>query len=266
MTTQIKHPFTSAKADGADATLVRPSNWNAAHNPYLNKTNKSGGSVAQYDYVVSDISNDDAFTTTTTASDTRPGFVVQDAAGIANNATGNVLGAGWDTTVNVQGNVTRGNWLVTSTTAKRLADSGTASTSAAPAAAVGVATSAYGGGGAGTVTAYFGITTPSPSVLETGTNTAAGKVKNTTYQNTSGRMRRVYGDFTAQAGAINSGVVKVDSTSPPTTIRLAGGTNTVTAGPDVILPFCFFVPSNHYYRIDDNSGTITIGRWTEVDE
>lgn len=27
----IKHAFTSAKDDGADATLVRPSNWNAEH-------------------------------------------------------------------------------------------------------------------------------------------------------------------------------------------------------------------------------------------
>lgn len=27
----ITHPFSSAKSDGADATLVRPSNWNAAH-------------------------------------------------------------------------------------------------------------------------------------------------------------------------------------------------------------------------------------------
>lgn len=27
----ITHPFVSPKADGADATLVRPSNWNAQH-------------------------------------------------------------------------------------------------------------------------------------------------------------------------------------------------------------------------------------------
>jgi hypothetical protein len=31
MTIQIKHAFTSAKGDGSDATLVRPSNWNAVH-------------------------------------------------------------------------------------------------------------------------------------------------------------------------------------------------------------------------------------------
>lgn len=31
MTISLKHAFTSAKSDGADATLVRPSNWNAEH-------------------------------------------------------------------------------------------------------------------------------------------------------------------------------------------------------------------------------------------
>lgn len=31
MTILIKHAFVSAKGDGGDATLVRPSNWNAAH-------------------------------------------------------------------------------------------------------------------------------------------------------------------------------------------------------------------------------------------
>ena len=33
----IKHAFKSAKADGADATLVRPSNWNAEHVTDLSK-------------------------------------------------------------------------------------------------------------------------------------------------------------------------------------------------------------------------------------
>lgn len=27
----VKHAFTSAKADGGDATLIRPSDWNAGH-------------------------------------------------------------------------------------------------------------------------------------------------------------------------------------------------------------------------------------------
>jgi hypothetical protein len=32
MAISLKHAFTSAKSDGGDATLVRPSNWNAEHN------------------------------------------------------------------------------------------------------------------------------------------------------------------------------------------------------------------------------------------
>lgn len=35
----VKHAFTSAKSDGADATLVRPSDWNAGHlTPYATGT------------------------------------------------------------------------------------------------------------------------------------------------------------------------------------------------------------------------------------
>jgi len=29
---EVKHSFTSAKSDGGDATLVKPSDWNASHN------------------------------------------------------------------------------------------------------------------------------------------------------------------------------------------------------------------------------------------
>ena len=31
MAITVTHPFVSAIADGADATVVRPSNWNATH-------------------------------------------------------------------------------------------------------------------------------------------------------------------------------------------------------------------------------------------
>lgn len=35
----VKHAFSSAKTDGADATLVRPSDWNAGHvTPYATGT------------------------------------------------------------------------------------------------------------------------------------------------------------------------------------------------------------------------------------
>lgn len=42
MAIEIKHAFTSAKGDGGDATLVRPSNWNAAHTTSI-ATNKLVG-------------------------------------------------------------------------------------------------------------------------------------------------------------------------------------------------------------------------------
>lgn len=32
MTISLKHAFTNPKSDGGDATIVRPSNWNAEHN------------------------------------------------------------------------------------------------------------------------------------------------------------------------------------------------------------------------------------------
>lgn len=32
MTIEIKHKFQSAKPDGADGSLIRPSNWNDGHN------------------------------------------------------------------------------------------------------------------------------------------------------------------------------------------------------------------------------------------
>jgi hypothetical protein len=42
----IKHSFTSAKSDGADATLVKPSNWNADHTMTLPIVYQSVGSTA----------------------------------------------------------------------------------------------------------------------------------------------------------------------------------------------------------------------------
>jgi hypothetical protein len=42
----VKHPFVSGIADGGDATLVRPSNWNAAH---VWPTNSTLGNLALAD-------------------------------------------------------------------------------------------------------------------------------------------------------------------------------------------------------------------------
>lgn len=109
-------------------------------------TNKSGGSLGAGAVVIRDSSNDSAFTTTTTADLMHVLGIVMET--IANNAAGRVATAGV-VTVNVQGNVTRGNYLATSTTAGRAKDAG-----AIPRGGVfAVALSAYAGGGAGTVTA-----------------------------------------------------------------------------------------------------------------
>lgn len=42
MTIEIKHPFISLKSDGGDATLIRPSNWNANHSTSMS-TNRLVG-------------------------------------------------------------------------------------------------------------------------------------------------------------------------------------------------------------------------------
>jgi len=111
-------------------------------------TNKSGSSRSVGDVVIVDSSNDSAFTTTTTADAANVLGVVMDT--IANNAAGRVAVAGL-VTVNVQGNVTRGNYLSTSTTAGRAKDAGSAKTTATFA----VAMTSYAGGGAGTVSAII---------------------------------------------------------------------------------------------------------------
>jgi microcystin-dependent protein len=42
----VKHKFTSAKADGIDSTLVKPSNWNAEHDLTLDTPSVLGAKVA----------------------------------------------------------------------------------------------------------------------------------------------------------------------------------------------------------------------------
>lgn len=80
-------------------------------------TNKSGGSVAAGDVVVIDTANNDAFTTTTTASETRVIGVAMET--IANNATGLVALEGYVPLINVTASVTRGHYAFTSTTVKK---------------------------------------------------------------------------------------------------------------------------------------------------
>lgn len=140
--------------------------WTAAqHNTYLRDninyligtaepalTNKSGGILSAGAVVVPYASADNSFTTTTTAGATVLGVLMEN--NIADSSSGRVAINGV-VTVNVQGNVTRGNYLAASSTAGRAADIGAAQTSGAFA----VALTGYAGGAAGTVTAMLIKTT-----------------------------------------------------------------------------------------------------------
>jgi hypothetical protein len=131
-------------------------------------TNKSGGSLSAGAVVVVDSGNDSAFTTTTTQDDEDILGVVQQT--IANDATGRVLVQG-STTVNVQGNVSRGDFLRTSATAGRAETGGTSRSAGTFAQAM----TAYAGGGAGTVTAIV-LTSSSSSSSGVGSATWSGNL------------------------------------------------------------------------------------------
>lgn len=81
-------------------------------------TNKSGGDLNYGDVVVLDNTNDNGFTTTTTAGLSANGLgVIFDVAGIANNATGAVAIAGWCPQINLDGAATVGQLIKTTTVA-----------------------------------------------------------------------------------------------------------------------------------------------------
>ena len=113
-------------------------------------TNNSGGNLAEGAVAVLDATADDSFTTSAVAYDRRILGVLFEA--IVDNAAGLVALASKRQLVLVQGNVARGDFLVTSTTAGRAASAGRIKP---PTGAFGVATTAYAGGGAGSVYAII---------------------------------------------------------------------------------------------------------------
>jgi hypothetical protein len=131
-------------------------------------TNKSGGDLLAGAVVVYDTSNDNAFTTG--AIDYHPGVCGVLAADIDNNASGKVVREGRHKVL-VQGNVTRGNWLIASNTSGRAEDSGLKKRPEF--GAVGVALTEYSGGGAGDVQADVDIRPYSTvyALMEVGTAT-----------------------------------------------------------------------------------------------
>lgn len=87
-------------------------------------TNRSGGALSKYAVVVVDTANDSSFTTTTTERDDSVVGVVW-AASIANNAAGMVVLRGSVAEIEVTGAISRGDFLITSTTAGKAKSGGT---------------------------------------------------------------------------------------------------------------------------------------------
>jgi hypothetical protein len=103
MTISLKHAFTNPKSDGGDATIVRPSNWNAEHNMtmatarMLGRTTAGEGAVEELDAAavraLADVEQAGVFAglETKTASHTLvladKGKVIEMNVGSANNLT-----------------------------------------------------------------------------------------------------------------------------------------------------------------------------------
>lgn len=137
----------------ADAASTPGVKWAAPATSGLNTMlNNSGGNLAKGAVVVWDTAANSAFKTSTTEGDTQVCGVLAEAINSA--ASGKVATGGTiETGVLVTGNVTRGNWLVQSTSAGRLKDSG----SATPVpGGIAKAMTGYAGGGSGDVVAYIG--------------------------------------------------------------------------------------------------------------
>jgi microcystin-dependent protein len=146
MSDTLKHNFQSAKADVGDATLVRPSNWNAEHTLGIVLLNNSGSQQLVNTVCVLDPSTDDAFTTTSVSGDKRPVVIVTTT--INAGATGIVKSSG-HVVVKVQNAVARGDLLRTSATPGALEKATNEEYT------VGYATTAFAGPGNGTVEAYM---------------------------------------------------------------------------------------------------------------
>lgn len=166
MSTSLKHKFASAKADGGDATLVRPSNWNAEHDVGLLLTNRTGVGLVLGDVVALSGANDESVILSNIVANQRP-YVVA-LATIADLATGLFGFPGMIVTIRNQGAVTRGNYLQKSATTLAVEDTTVAATAAPPFGALAVALT--GNVGSGTVLALLsetlGANDRTPRVLD----------------------------------------------------------------------------------------------------
>jgi len=151
---ELQEPGVSDLVLTSNPAVPKKMEWKSASagGGVIDLTNKSGTDQAAGTVVVFDKSNDAAFTTTTTLIDRRVVGVLQED--VSNNATGKVAVKGKIVTIKVQGNVSRGAWLVTSATVGRAAQYGTTRPSTG---GIGIAMTEYSGGGAGTVEALIDV-------------------------------------------------------------------------------------------------------------
>ena len=231
---QELHAFTSAKGDGADATLVRPGNWNATHSIGQLLTNRTGGQVVSGDLVTLSAANDESVILADTASAQRAFLVAK--ATINDVTAGLFVGPGNTWTCRVAGATTRGNWLVKSATSKAADESGVAATSTPPVGALGIALT--GSGGAGTVVAFL-VDTTMPGQGYKGTDIASASTvtvpRGVTYAHITGTTT-ITAIGTLPAGYLVA--LEFDAaltiTHNATTLILQGGVNYVTIAGDVL--------------------------------
>lgn len=146
-----KHKFVNPKADGADATLTRPSDWNAEHDYGVQLTNRTLGTLIPGDVVALSNTDDESVVLGDTQDSTQTYVVAQTE--LATLTTGLFTQSG-AMLVKVNTATVRGNYLAKSSAAKALYDTGAvANLAIPPSGALGVALTASGG--EGTVIAYL---------------------------------------------------------------------------------------------------------------
>lgn len=170
MANTTKHAFTSPKADGGDATLVRPSNWNAEHSIGIQLTNQTGGGLVAGDVVALDPAHDESVILADTQDAVQAYVVAQGTIGIGASGLFTQHGV---VTVNVSAATTRGNYLAKASAAKALYDTGIAAGVSTPPPIGAVAIATTGSGGSGTVTAHLLGCTVQPARLKKGADIAS---------------------------------------------------------------------------------------------
>jgi hypothetical protein len=189
----------------------------------ISLTNKSGSDQVAGTVVIWETDYDTAFKLTTVLRDRRVAGVL--AEDIANNATGKVAVGAKKATVKVQGNVSRGMWLIASTTSGRAQADGYTR----PNGAIGMALTEYTGGSTGTVTAlivvdvYLGASA-SKSYILGGSNATPAAVTTTQMLTLASETVSIVAG--AALGAVRTSCVGCYTTDKGITY---GGTNTTLA-------------------------------------